>query len=412
MPGNTKLPGCQSHGSAFRLHYFFRNDILWFMQKEQAVFDYTKTQAQILFFVLALDGKITDANRFAISMTGCRPGRSHFSDLVVDFTGAFHLGNLTTDCSKTRLLNIQLSSGLPQSFYFNFTKTENEILGFGRLDTREIEEMQKQVLALNQELNNLTRQLHKKNAQLVQLNAEKNQFLGMAAHDLRKPIGLILTYSEFLIDEAAPVLTTEQQGFLHTVNNACAFMKKLVDNFLDVSAIEAGRFDLDLVLGDMHSVMDRSLEVCRLIADRKGVLLDVRTSDSCRLFSMDASKIEQAVTNLLSNAIEHSRPGDTVFISLLIHKESIVFSVTDTGPGIVREEIDKVFKPFGKTSAKKTAREKSTGLGLAITHKIITTHQGRLQVDSTPGKGTTFTFTLPLKEEKINARRDKNINSG
>ncbi|MFO7911040.1 MAG: HAMP domain-containing sensor histidine kinase [Desulfotignum sp.] len=382
------------------------------MQKKQAVFDYTKTQAQILFFVLALDGKIIDANRFAISLTGCRPGRSHFSDLVVDFAGAFRQENLTADCSKTRLLNIQLASGLPQSFYFNFAKTENEIMAFGRLDTRGIEEMQKQVLALNRELNNLTRQLHKKNAQLVQLNSEKNQFLGIAAHDLRKPIGLILTYSEFLIDEAAPVLTREQQGFLHTVNDACAYMKKLVDDFLDVSAIEAGRFDLDLAMVDMHEILDRSLVVSRLIADKKGVFLDVRTSDFCRPVSLDASKIEQAVTNLVSNAIEHSRPGDTVIIRLRMHQDSIAFSVTDTGPGIAREELEKVFKPFGKTSAKKTGREKSTGLGMAITHKIITSHQGELQVNSTPGKGTTITFTLPLKKEKINGTEHKYIGSG
>jgi signal transduction histidine kinase len=114
---------------------------------------------------------------------------------------------------------------------------------------------------------------------------------------------------------------------------------------------------------------------------------------------VDASKIEQAVTNLVSNAIEHSRPGDTVFLRLEIHQDSIVFSVADTGPGIAREEIDNLFKPFGKTSAKKTAREKSTGLGMAITHKIITTHQGKFQVDSTPGKGTIISFTLPIKEQ-------------
>jgi len=371
------------------------------MQKEQALFDYIKTQAQMLFFVLAQDGKIIDANQYAISLTGCRPGRSNFSDLVVDFAETFHLENLTADCSKTRLLNMNLSSGLPQSFYFNFAKSENEILGFGRLDTREMEEMQKQVLELNRELNNLTRQLHKKNAQLVQLNAEKNQFLGMAAHDLRKPIGLVLTYSDFLIDEAAPVLTREQQGFLHTVNDACAFMKKLVDDFLDVSAIEAGRFDLDLALVDMQAVLDRSLVISRLIADRKGVFLDVHTCDSCQPVRMDASKIEQAVTNLVSNAIEHSRPGDAVVIGLDMQKDSIVFSVADTGPGIAPEELDNLFRPFQKTSAQKTAREKSTGLGMAITHKIITSHQGKIQVDSTPGKGTTITFTLPIKE-KIN----------
>jgi len=403
LPPGCKTPPyrmCTSHilTSPLPLHSFIRSDIYCFMQKKQAVLDYIKTQAQILFFVLAPDGKIIDANRFAISMTGCRPGCSHFSDLVVDFGGTFHLENLTADGAKTRMINIHLSSGLPQSFYFNFAKTENHILGFGRLDTREMVEMQKQVLALNQELNNLTRQLHKKNARLVQLNAEKNQFLGMAAHDLRKPIGLVLTYSDFLIDEAAHVLTREQQGFLHTVNDACAFMKKLVDDFLDVTAIEAGRFDLDLDLVDMQAVLDRSLVISRLIADRKGVFLDVCTSDYRRPVPVDASKIEQAVTNLVSNAIEHSRPGDTVVIRLEIHQDSIVFSVADTGPGIAREEIDNLFKPFGKTSAKKTAREKSTGLGMAITHKIITTHQGNLHVDSTPGKGTTISFTLPIKE--------------
>ncbi len=364
--------------------------------REQAAYGYVTRQSQDLFFVLSEDSRILEANESARYLTGCREKTSFFSDLVVDFAGTFNLTDLVQAQGGPQLLNMKTAAGLPQSYDFYFEQVQNRILAFGRLDAREMERLQKQMLSLNQELNNLTRRLHKQNAELARLNREKNQFLGMAAHDLRKPIGLILTYSEFLLDEVAPAMDTEHQHFLSTIHKRSLFMKNLVDDFLDVSAIEARRFDLDLQPVNMPEVLTRSLEINRLQAEKKGVFLQVDIGACPGPAVIDAPKIEQAVTNLVSNAIEYSRKGDTVRVRLFCRQDHLIFSVEDNGPGMSRPDMEKLFTPFGRTRTKKTAGEKSTGLGLLITHKIVTAHNGTLHVDSAPDRGTTITVKLPV----------------
>lgn len=363
--------------------------------------DYVEQKAPILFFLLSLDGHILDANQFAKTVTATSLHTARFNDLVLNFSGKFELASLTADIGKEHLLSINTASGMPQSFYFSFVPADdNQVLAFGRLDTDEIEIMRREVLSLNQELNNLTRQLHQKNAQLERLNREKNQFLGMAAHDLRKPIGLVMSYSEFLIDEAT-TLDAEQMQFLRTINTSSAFMKRLVDDFLDVSAIEAGKFDLDLREASIWTVLEQSLELNNLQAIKKGVDLEVRCDGNHPRITMDASKIEQVITNLVSNAIEHTPPATRVTITLSHDSQMVFFSVQDEGQGIPADEMEKIFKPFEKTSVKKTGGEKSTGLGMLISRKIIEAHGGHVWADSPPGQGATFNFQIPFKSSGV-----------
>jgi signal transduction histidine kinase len=362
----------------------------------EEVHKYMDQKAPVLFFTLSLEKRIITANRFAETIAGKSLINARFQDLVIEFNRPLDLESLIKDTGKEHLLTIHTTSGIPQSFYFSFVPADDHWLVFGRLDTDEIENMRKEVLALNQELNNLTRQLHQKNAQLKRLNEEKNRFLGMAAHDLRKPIGLVMSYSEFLIDEAE-TLDDEQMQFLRTINNSCTFMKRLVDDFLDVSAIEAGKFDLDLQPASIFNILEQSLELNNLQAIKKGIDLEVHCAGDLPSVSMDASKIEQVITNLVSNAIEHTYPATKVAVTLSADPQFLVFSVQDSGPGIPADEMDKLFKPFEKTSVKKTGGEKSTGLGMLITRKIIEAHKGLIWVDSPPGQGAKMSFKIPLK---------------
>ena len=359
---------------------------------------YFKDKAPVLFFLLSESGKIVEANRYANTITGRHLIGEHIRNVIVDFTNTFHLPTLINDPSKEHLLNVNTASGLPQSFYFSFKKVTNQILVFGRLDAEELENMRKELVSLNQELNNLTRELHKTNAQLQRLNEEKNRFLGMAAHDLRKPIGLVMAYSEFLIQEAENLLDAEHVGFLNTINASSTYMKRLVDDFLDVSAIEAGKFELDLQPASIHDVLAHSLRLNNLQAVKKGIDLRVNSEENLPRAILDASKIEQAITNLVSNAIEHTRPDSSVVITLSCDQQFVRFSVKDEGGGIAPEEMDKLFMPFEKTGAKKTAGEKSTGLGMLITRKIIEAHGGEIWIDSTVGKGTTVSFKIPIQK--------------
>jgi signal transduction histidine kinase len=358
---------------------------------------YFKDKAPVLFFLLSNDGRIVETNQYAKTITGRHLVGENIQDVMVDFTDTFHLPALINDPSKEYLFNINTASGLPQSFYFSFNKVINLILMFGRLDAEELENMRKELVSLNQELNNLMRELHKTNAQLKRLNEEKSRFLGMAAHDLRKPISLIITYSEFLIEEAKKLLNADQIGFLNKIHASSIFMKYLVDDFLDVSAIEAGRFELDLQPVFIHEVLAKSLQLNKLQADKKGIDLQVNSDESLARIILDASKIEQATTNPVSNAIEHASPDSLVVITLSCDQQFMIFSVRDEGPGIAPEEMDKLFKPFEKTSADKTAGEKSTGLGMLITRKVIEAHGGEIWIDSNVGKGTTVYFKIPIQ---------------
>ena len=357
---------------------------------------YLQQKAPFLYFILSKEGKIVEANQYAIGLTRRPLVGEKIQDAIVNFTGKFDLAALINDKSEEHLLHIETMSGLPQSFYFTFSKVKDHIVVFGRLDAEEIENMRKELLSLNQELNNLMRQLHKKNAQLQRLNEDKNQFLGMAAHDLRKPIGVVIAYSDFLIEEAAKDLNREQIDFLNTISSSCLYMKQLVDDFLDVSAIDAGKFKLDLQPSCIDNVLTESLRLNKLAATKKGIELKVQVENNIPRIIIDAHKIEQVITNLVSNAIEHSDPANQVHINLASDNKLIIFSVQDSGPGIAPEEIDKLFKPFGKAGKRKTAGEKSTGLGMLISRKIIEAHEGEIGIDSKLGKGTTIQFKLPF----------------
>lgn len=296
-------------------------------------------------------------------------------------------------------MSIKIPDALPKSYHFTFRKTADSILVFGKEDVEELDLLRSELFCSNQELHNLTRTLHKKNAQLAHLNATKNQFLGMAAHDLRKPISVILSYAEFLLDEAQEQLDEEQLNFLSRIERSAYSMKRLVDDFLDISAIEAGRFQLNVKPTNPHEILERSLVLARIQAHKKGVELEVAIAPQLPEIPLDGDKIEQAMSNLLGNAIEHSVPGKCVTISLQEVDGKIRFSVRDRGTGMSPEVMKQLFTPFSKTGSIKTGGEMSTGLGLTITRKIIDAHKGEILAESEEGAGTTFTIFFVENEE-------------
>ena len=245
---------------------------------------------------------------------------------------------------------------------------------------------------LNNELIDLQRTLAKKNAELENLNQLKNQFLGMAAHDLRNPLGIIMGYSQFLSDEVPP----EQAALANIIHASSQFMLRLIDDLLDVSAIESGQVRLDLQPIDLLTLVKRNLTLNQLLADRKRIALKWRAPDTLPSLLADAGKLEQVLNNLISNAIKFSYPQSTVEVSVTVEGERVVLAVHDHGPGIPAAEFDRLFKPFSRTSVKSTAGEHSTGLGLTITRRLALAHGGDLWVESAVGQGSTFFVALPI----------------
>ncbi len=236
-----------------------------------------------------------------------------------------------------------------------------------------------------------------KNAELVELNNTKNQFLGMAAHDLRNPLSIVSTASAFLLDDASRLLPDAKRAeFLRRINSGSKFMLQLIDDLLDVTKIEAGRLDLELKDGNLCALIEENLALNRMLANNKNIRLDFAPESGLPSLRFDHRKVEQVLNNLVSNALKFSAPGTAVTVQASRVDGDVVVSVRDQGQGIPADELDKLFKPFGKTSVRGTAGEKSTGLGLAICRRIVEGHGGRIWAESELGKGSVFSFSLPI----------------
>jgi signal transduction histidine kinase len=180
------------------------------------------------------------------------------------------------------------------------------------------------------------------------------------------------------------------------MDNACEKMLSLVNDLLDVSVIESGQLDLEPAPVDLAQFLKEAHASASILATGKSIEVKLDLEPNLPTVHMDPKRIDQVIENLVSNAIKFSHPNTVVTIRAKRAGNEVEISVADQGQGIPEEEIGKVFVDFGKTSTRPTAGEKSTGLGLAIVKRLVEAHKGRIRLETHPGRGSTFTFTLPL----------------
>jgi len=256
---------------------------------------------------------------------------------------------------------------------------------------------------VNRELVMTQRELEQKNNELARLNEQKNYFLGMAAHDLRNPMGAIYNTTELLIDEDLGPLNDEQKDMISAVKSASEFMLNLVNDFLDIAHIESGQLKLKQKPENIIHLIEKNVFFNNDFAKKKQIKLDLEYDKNITfpLIKLDSSKFQQVMNNLVTNAIKFTHVDGIVKVILKKQKDSILIAVKDNGQGIPEKEIENLFAPFQRTSVKSTAGEKSTGLGLSIVKKIIDEHNGEIWVESEVGKGSTFYISLPLSEVPV-----------
>lgn len=260
------------------------------------------------------------------------------------------------------------------------------------IDADAFEDMTK----LNNELATLQRELAKKNHQLEILNEQKNQLLGMAAHDLRNPLGVIMSYAKFLQHMTGDRLQEKELQFVLQIEKSSQFMLRLLEDLLDVSQIESGKLNLKSEPVDFKRLIENNVKLNSELARQKNIAIALHLPATPMQLLADPNKLEQVLNNLISNALKYSHPDTQVSVTVICEGGMLLTRVRDQGQGIPEAELEKLFKPFSKTSVKSTAGEKSTGLGLVITKKIVEGHGGQVFVESRVGEGSSFGFSLPL----------------
>jgi signal transduction histidine kinase len=238
--------------------------------------------------------------------------------------------------------------------------------------------------------------IEQQNEELRHLNGLKDSFLGMAAHDLRTPITVIQLAVGLMLDDSTPMSDAERTPFLRDIKRQSDHMLTLLNDLLDVTEIEAGQLSLDRQSLDLADFLQDVTAWHRKLAAPKGtriILEDVPAGSA----QADPLRLRQVVDNLISNAVKYSPPGSEVRVKAERTSTGWRIHVKDQGPGITSRDRHKLFQDFARLSARPTGDEKSTGLGLAITRRVVAAHGGQIGVDSEPGQGADFWFTLPDK---------------
>lgn len=279
--------------------------------------------------------------------------------------------------------------------------TMNNMLDIIKEKERELiksnEELEKRVSERTLELKEKNLLLASNNKELTRLNKLKNEFLGIAAHDMRNPISIIMGYSDLLSGPVLGEISPEHKKVVLRIKQNCKNIVGLINNLLDISAIESGYLKLNLEqTADLKDFLVENCKSLSLLAKSKSITLKTELPDHLPPVLMDKEKINQVISNLVANAIKFSHPETQITLKALIdNNNQVVVSVSDQGKGIPEKEMSLLFKKFSKTSTAPTAGEKTTGLGLAIVKKIIEAHGSKIWVTSKEAEGSVFSFILP-----------------
>ncbi|MBW4435945.1 MAG: hybrid sensor histidine kinase/response regulator [Pleurocapsa minor GSE-CHR-MK-17-07R] len=249
---------------------------------------------------------------------------------------------------------------------------------------------------LEERVKERTTRLEELAERLRTLVEQRDSFIGMAAHDLRTPIQVVQGFTDLLLHPKTD--PTEYRNFVLIIQETMHDMLNLLNNLLDITAIESGKIQLNRNLVRIDTFVERVARDNRMLSDKKGIFLDVVLEKDLPQFRFDAQRIEQVLNNFLSNAFKFSESGSTVTISVRRLDGEVEFRVIDQGMGIRPDEITRIFNEFQRTSNKPTGSESSTGLGLSIARKLVELHEGRIGVKSQVGKGSSFYFTLPTND--------------
>jgi signal transduction histidine kinase len=251
-----------------------------------------------------------------------------------------------------------------------------------------------ELIRLMSELSSLHVQLRKRNAIIEELNEEKNRFLGMAAHDLRNDVSTATLISR-LLGQTKEGLNEFQIRLVDKLDAVLKSMLDLIDGFLDVARIEAGKLDIHPEPTDLISLLDDRISVARFFGDEAGVRIFRSGISGPVTADVDPKRINQALNNLLINAIKFSPQGAEVELAVREEGEKYVIDVMDEGPGIPSQQAQRLFSPFTTLGEPGAKGKSGTGLGLHIARRLIEAHGGSVAFRPRNPRGSVFSIALP-----------------
>jgi signal transduction histidine kinase len=323
----------------------------------------------VVFLVLAIGTSLVLARRMAKPIESMQVAAAQIGagalDQRIDVRGGDELGALAEEFNR-------MAGRLQESYAGLEEKVEER--------TRELEK----ALA----------ELDEKGRQLEAASRHKSEFLANMSHELRTPLNAILGFSQVLRERLFGEVNEKQAEYLDDILTSANHLLALINDILDLSKVEAGQVELEVAPFSLREALERGVVMVRERALKDGVQVTLAANPEVDLVAGDERRIRQVVFNLLSNAVKFTPAGGVVDVRATQINGEVRVSVADTGPGIAAEDLERIFEEFQQTEAGIEQRE-GTGLGLALSKRLVELHGGRIWVDSEPGNGSTFVFTLP-----------------
>jgi signal transduction histidine kinase len=253
--------------------------------------------------------------------------------------------------------------------------------------------------ALAANLNRMNDELGRLYEELEAASRHKSEFLATMSHELRTPLNAIIGFSQVLKQQMYGELNEKQADYVDDVLSSGQHLLNLINDILDLAKVEAGRMELQPSTFELPELLDNAASMVRERATRQGINLTVVTDGSVGAMEGDERKMKQILFNLLTNAVKFTPSGGSVTLAARAADGQVTISVHDTGIGISAEDQEKIFEEFYQVGASRT--QEGTGLGLALTRRLVELHHGQLTVESELGVGSTFTATMPLDQAGV-----------
>ena len=249
------------------------------------------------------------------------------------------------------------------------------------------------------------RELERKSAELQVASQHKSDFLASMSHELRTPLNAVIGFSEVLLERMFGDLNERQEEYLRDILNSGTHLLELLNEILDLSKIEAGRMELEHSVFSLHGTIEHAIALVRERAVLHGISVTLEMDPRLDLIESDELRFKQVMLNLLSNAVKFTPNGGQVAVRAVRIDERLAVTVTDNGIGIPPEYRERIFESF-QQGQRGASREEGTGLGLTLCRRIVTLMGGTMSLQTEVGVGSTFGFTVPLREARVSVAQD------